>query len=114
MTTKSSRTLGSVVRAKRMDQQLTVRGLARAVELAPSSISRLESDKFRPTDDVLRRLARALHIQLDELRALAPGDLPRFAPYLRAKYDLDDVAIAELEAHFESVSGQQRSSGRRR
>jgi transcriptional regulator with XRE-family HTH domain len=104
MTTKSTRTLGSVVRAKRQEAQLSVRGLARKVDLAPSSISRLEDDQFRPSDEILRRLARALRIPLDELRALAPGDLPRFAPYLRAKYDLDDKAIAELEAHFETVA----------
>jgi len=109
MTTKSTKTLGSFVRAKRLERQLSVRGLARAIDVAASSISRLEDDQFRPSDDILRRLGRALHIQLDELRALAPGELPRFAPYLRAKYDLDDDAVAELEAHFEAVSKERRS-----
>lgn len=104
MTIKSTKTLGSVVRAKRQQRQLTVRGLARAIDVAPSSISRLEDDQFRPSDDILRRLGRVLKINLDELRALAPGELPRFAPYLRAKYDLDDEAVAELESHFEAVS----------
>jgi transcriptional regulator with XRE-family HTH domain len=104
MTTRSNRTLGSVIKTKRHELGLTVRGLARAVELAPSSITRLEDDQFRPSDDILKRIGRVLHIQLDELRALAPGELPRFAPYLRAKYDLDDDAIAELEKHFEVVA----------
>jgi transcriptional regulator with XRE-family HTH domain len=104
-----SKTLGSVVRAKRQQLELSVRGLAKVCDLAPSSISRLEDDQFRPTDDVLRRLSRALHLGLDELRALAPGELPRLAPYLRAKYDLDDVAIAELEAHFAAVTKRTRS-----
>jgi transcriptional regulator with XRE-family HTH domain len=104
MATRIGRTLGGVVAAKRQELGLSVRGLARVVDLAPSSISRLEDDQFRPTDDVLKRLGRALRLPLDELRALAPGELPRFAPYLRAKYDLDEQAVAELEAHFEAVA----------
>lgn len=30
--------------------------------------------------------------------------LPGFAPYLRAKFDLPDDAIAQLEAHFQLIN----------
>jgi plasmid maintenance system antidote protein VapI len=102
---KSPKTFGSVLRAKREELGLSVRGLAAAVELAPSSISRLEDNNFRATEDTVRRLAKVLQTNPDELLALSHGDLPRLAPYLRAKFDLSDEAVAELERHFAAVTG---------
>jgi cytoskeletal protein RodZ len=102
--TKPAKTFGSVLKSKREALGLSVRGLAQAVDLAPSSISRLEDDNFKASEDTVRRIAKALGANVDELLALSHGDLPRFAPYLRAKYDLSDEAVAELEAHFAEVS----------
>lgn len=104
MTTKRTRTLGSVLRAKREALGLSATALAKQVDLAPSSVTRLERDEIGATDDTVRRLAKALKASYSELATLAGGTLPNFAPYLRAKYDLDDEAVAELEQHFKAVS----------
>ena len=104
-----TRTLGSELKAKRTELGFTVRGLARAVDVAPSTILRLEADEWKPAPELIKRLARALKLKAEELEALANTNLPRFAPYLRAKYDLSDEAIAELEAHFKAVSRQRRT-----
>lgn len=112
MATTPRRTLGSVIKTKREALGLSVRSLAAAVELAPSSVYRLEKDEIGATDDTLRRLARMLRTPYRDLAALA-GDLPAFAPYLRAKYDLSEAAVAELEAHFAEVAKRGASKSRR-
>lgn len=101
---QNARTLGSVIKRGREELGLSVRGLAAAVQVAPSSILRLESDEYRPTEDLLRRLAATLDADFEELDALATKNLPRLAPYLRAKYDLPPEAIADLERHFDQVT----------
>ncbi len=106
----SGRTLGSVLKARRSELGFTLRGLAKAIDVAPSTILRLEADESKAGPGLLKRLARALKLNAEELEALNTRELPRFAPYLRAKYDLSDEAIAELEAHFKTVSGRRRGS----
>ena len=109
MPNQNNRTFGSVLRSKREAKGLSATALAKAIGLAPSSVTRLERDEIGATDDTVRRLAKALRTSYQELATLAGGTLPNFAPYLRAKYDLDDEAVAELEAHFKSVSKRGRS-----
>jgi transcriptional regulator with XRE-family HTH domain len=106
---KSTKTFGSVLRARREELGLSVRGLAQAVDLAPSSISRLEEDSFRATEETVRRLAKVLRSSTDELLALSRGNLPHFDLYLRAKYDLSPEEIAELDAHFQAVTAKGKS-----
>jgi hypothetical protein len=56
----------------------------------------------------LWRLAQALGIDVEDLYLDAGYSdgrgLPGFAPYLRAKYDLPDDAVAQLEAHFRLIN----------
>jgi hypothetical protein len=37
--------------------------------------------------------------------------LPGFAPYLRAKYDLPDDAVKQLEAHFQLLNDKHQEKG---
>ena len=108
----NQRTLGTVLKAKRQERGLSLRGLAEALEVAPSSVLRFESDERRPSPELLKRIAKLLHADPEELLALANHQLPTLAPYLRAKYDLDPEAIAELEAHFADVTNQKRPQRR--
>ena len=114
MTGGNAKTLAGVLRAQREALGLSARGLARDTELNLSSIVRFESGERRPSPEVVRRLAKVLKLNAEELLALTNDDLPRFAPYLRAKYDLSDDAIAELEAHFKEVSKQRQPKKRSR
>ena len=106
MVSKQNRTFGSVLRELREERGLSVRSLATAAGLNASSVSRLENDEMGPSDDTVRRLAKVLKTSYRELSTLAGGNLPNFAPYLRAKFDLSPEAIAELEGHFAAVTKQ--------
>lgn len=106
MVSKQNRTFGSVLRDLREQRGLSVRSLATTAGLNASSVSRLENDEMGPSDDTVRRLAKVLNTPYRELSTLAGGNLPNFAPYLRAKFDLSPEAIAELEGHFAAVTKQ--------
>lgn len=103
-----TRTLHGVLKAKREEQGWSVRGLAEELDLAPSTILRFEDGSRRPSPELMKRLAKALKTNNEELLALGNHKLPTFAPYLRAKYDLSPEAVAELEAHFKTVTANQK------
>lgn len=107
-----TRTLAGVLKQKREALGLSVRGLADELDVAPSSILRFEDGTRRPSPELIRRIARALKTNGDELLALANHKLPTFAPYLRAKYDLSLEAIAELEQHFKDVTTKHDKRGK--
>ena len=101
--------LGERVRSLRLARTLGLRALARAAGVDPTWLSRLEAGRYSSPDArALGRVARALDVDAEEL-LLAAGysdghGLPGFAPYLRAKYELPDEAVAQLEAHFQLMS----------
>ncbi len=115
MTTSSSEQLGKFIHSHREAKGLSMRALAADAKVDFSYIAHLErGSRVQPSQAVLRRLAGALGVQPDDLFTLAgyqlPEELPTLAPYLRAKYDLSDDAVAELERLFDEVS--QRSGSR--
>ena len=59
---------GSKLRALREQRGMSARQLARSSGLAFSHVQHLERDESIPGDETLRRLARALGIQLRELK----------------------------------------------
>jgi hypothetical protein len=70
----------------------------------------------KPDPRLLRNVAEALGITAGDLFIAAGyedgGTLPHFAMYLRAKYDLADEAIDQLEAHFRLFDGRLRGEDR--
>ncbi|HEY2205169.1 MAG TPA: XRE family transcriptional regulator [Pseudonocardia sp.] len=69
------RTVGPRLRALRRRNRTTLAQLAEATGISVSTLSRLESGRRRPTLELLLPLARAHHVQLDELvGAPATGD----------------------------------------
>jgi transcriptional regulator with XRE-family HTH domain len=107
----NQKTFGTIIRNKREQLGVSRRALAEAAGVDASHILRLERGEKRPTTDLVMRLAKALKTNVEDLQAVATENLPRLAPYLRAKYDLDDEAVAELEEHFKTVAG--RKAGKR-
>jgi transcriptional regulator with XRE-family HTH domain len=103
-----TRDLGSHVRRLRQAGGWGVRELGAKAGVDPGWISKLEHGVITsPEPRTLYKLAQALDIEVAELYLVAGyadgRGLPRFAPYLRAKYDLPDEAIAQLQAHFELI-----------
>ena len=106
------------LRTERERAGMTVRQLAEAAGLVPSTVSRLESGLIAsPKPDHLQRLARALEVDVEELYAAAGyvvGEgLPELRPYLRAKYGLSDAATNQVEGYVRALRDSAPSSQRR-
>ena len=97
--------LGNSIRQHRRELGMSLNQLAAATGLHKSFLSRLESGAVRqPATDSLRRIAEALEVPETDLYGLldrrARDQLPTLQPYLRAKYDLSDAAIADMSAYL--------------
>jgi transcriptional regulator with XRE-family HTH domain len=100
--------LGSLIKRQRERAGMTVRQLADAAGLVPSTVSRLETGFIAtPRPDHLQRLARALGIDVEELYAvvgyLTPGALPELRSYLRTKYGMTDEQAGQIEGYVQAV-----------
>lgn len=103
------RPVGRYIQQLRQRAGLSLRGLASSARVDPSWLSKLERGAVHTPDPrALWRLAQALDVEVAELhRAAGYGDgLPGFAPYLRAKYDLPEDAVAQLQAHFALINAK--------
>jgi len=97
--------LGNTLRQRRVELGLSLSQLADATGPHKSFLSRLESGIVRqPSADSLQRIATALELSNTAVFGLlderAREQLPPLQPYLRAKYDLPDGAIAEMAAYL--------------
>lgn len=104
--------LGNRIRERRREIGLSLNDLAAETGLHKSYLSRLESGAVRqPATDSLERIARALQLPQTELFGLlderARDLLPPLQPYLRAKYQLPDDAIADITAYLARYGSQQ-------
>lgn len=112
----ASRSLGETIRAARQRQGITLRGLAKRLELSPAYLSDIEHDRRVPAEDVLRRLAGHLLLDSDDLLSRA-GRLGEFTErylqqhpaairFLRrlASAHLSEPQLQELTATVEGMS----------
>jgi transcriptional regulator with XRE-family HTH domain len=106
--------LGAFLRRRRLAAGYSSREVAEAAQVDQSWLSRLENGHYaQPSVMHVLELCRVLDIDTADLLAEAgvPREhhLPTFSPYLRAKYDLPDEAIAQLEAHFSLINARYRA-----
>jgi transcriptional regulator with XRE-family HTH domain len=99
----SRKELGNIIREARATKGLTVRGAAEKLRLDPGYYSKIENGQVALGKHA-KAVARLYGLNAEELSAMSARTLPNFAPYLRAKYDLSEEAVAELEAHFAEVT----------
>ena len=102
--------LGTRIRERRRELGLSLSQLAAATGLHKSFLSRLECGAVRqPAAAGLQRIATALRLPDTDLFGLldarARDLLPPLQPYLRAKYELPDEAIAEISAYLMRYGG---------
>ena len=67
----ASRSLGDVLRDARVAANLTLRELAKQLDIAPSYLSDIENDRRIPAEEVLQTIATHLHLPFPDLMALA-------------------------------------------
>lgn len=65
------RTLGDVLREARVAADVSLREMAKQLDLAPSYLSDIENDRRIPAEDVLRKMAKHLGLEFADLMALA-------------------------------------------
>ena len=71
----AEQTFGQTLRALRMDKDVTLRDMARRLDVTPTYLSQVEQDKFNPpTEDRIKQMGEVLRLpqeQMDELVAMA-------------------------------------------
>ncbi|MGZ6609005.1 MAG: helix-turn-helix domain-containing protein [Solirubrobacteraceae bacterium] len=107
----SNNQLGEYVRSRRTAKGFSLAQAERRSGVDLTYWSKLELGDVRaPNPRYLAAIANTLEVPVQELYGLAgyylPEQLPSFGPYLRARYDLDAAAFAQLLAVFEQVSEQ--------
>lgn len=108
--------LGDHIHRLRTKQGLGLREAARVASVDPTWLSRLEQGIYgSPDPRSIVKVARALGVDVEELYVVAGlsdgHGLPGFAPYLRAKYDLPDDAVSQLESHFQLLNEKHHPKG---
>ncbi|WP_294158159.1 helix-turn-helix domain-containing protein [uncultured Selenomonas sp.] len=73
----------NILKSKRIEQNLTMKGLASRAHISLSSLSTYETGKSDPTGPVLIQLARALHTSIDELVGYDVNALPEYKRHLK-------------------------------
>lgn len=102
-------TLAEYLRAARERAGISQRQLAGRIGINNSYLARLESgENDSPSAELLQRIADVLEISSTDLFAFIgvkpPEGLPDLAPYLRAKYHLDEAAVRELAEHMRRLA----------
>ncbi|MET9361782.1 helix-turn-helix domain-containing protein [Streptomyces sp. NPDC006632] len=86
--------MGARLRAAREGRGATLTGVSRATGISPSTLSRIETGRRRPTLEVVLRLAREYAVPLDELAGAAPA--PPVVRRPSAARSGDDKAVLPL------------------
>lgn len=112
----AARALGDCVHRYRTAQGRSLRDVAGAAGVDYSWLGRLERGLYRSPDArSLAKLARALDVDVEEFHVSAGFStgrgLPGFAPYLRAKYNLPDDAVDQLESFFTLLNDKYHQKG---
>jgi transcriptional regulator with XRE-family HTH domain len=102
-------TLGEYLRVAREQAGISQRQLANRVGIHNSYLARLESgENTSPAAELLQRIADVLEVSSTDLLAfigVKPAEgLPELAPYLRAKYHLDETEVRELAEHLRRLA----------
>ena len=105
-------TFGATCREARVKKGLSLRNVARQVNITPSYLSKVELDQVpAPAGDIIHRLASSLDLDIRALEELAPkrsGDLiaaDRVAPVVREFYMLArDRRIEEIERALQAAA----------
>lgn len=103
--TTSRKQVGKIIRDAREDRGLSIRQAAEKLNIDWSHYAKIETGE-RTLGKYAKPIAKLFGLNAEELQAIASPTLPNLRPYLRAKFALDDDAIAEIEEHFEAVTGK--------
>ena len=115
--------LGETIKALRDEKRLSMRGLAKAVDVSPMHISNIEKGFTKGSSELIAKIARALETDVDSLLHIAdrvdpevveviqqnPQAVPSF---LRSAKDLSADDWEKMQAYLEKLKKGGRSSGK--
>ncbi len=81
-------TLGSKINAIRAEKRIGVRELSRMVDVSAMHISNIEKDKSSASPELIKKIAKALETDADELLALADQVDPSVVDVINAQHDV--------------------------
>ncbi|MCA9178169.1 MAG: helix-turn-helix transcriptional regulator [Planctomycetales bacterium] len=111
---------GPFVRTQRIERGITLRDFARRLSVSPTYVSQVERENFSPpAEPCVRRIARILEVDEDELLALAgrvADDLPEIirsqprvmAAFLRTAHGLSSQDLQQLVVQAQSLKNRHR------
>ncbi|MCX5528735.1 XRE family transcriptional regulator [Streptomyces bobili] len=89
--------MGPRLRTARERNGATLTGVSCATGISPSTLSRIETGRRKPTLEVLLRLAKEYGVSLDELAGTTPAPAPAAEPRTSAPLSFgDDKAVLPL------------------
>jgi transcriptional regulator with XRE-family HTH domain len=81
-------TLGERIRERRLERRITLRELARRVEVSAPYLTDLEAGRRHPSPEVLQRIAAALELAVAELEALDTRLSPEVRRWVETQPDV--------------------------
>lgn len=115
--------LGETIKALRDEQRMSMRGLAKAVDVSPMHISNIEKGFTKGSSELIANIARALKTDVDSLLHIAdrvdpevvdviqqnPQAVPSF---LRSARDLSSDDWEKMQAYLEKLKKGGKPGGR--
>ena len=115
--------LGDTIKALRDEKRLSMRGLAKAVDVSPMHISNIEKGFTKGSSELIAKIARALETDVDSLLHIAdrvdpevveviqqnPQAVPSF---LRSAKDLSAEDWEKMQAYLEKLKKGGKSGGK--
>ena len=112
--------LGTKIKELRGERKMSMRGLARAVDVTPMHISNIEKGFTKGSSELISKIAKALDTDVDQLLHLAdrvdpevveviqnnPDSVPNF---LRAAKDLSSDDWEKLQGYLERMNSQKKT-----
>ena len=115
--------LGETIKALRDEQRMSMRGLAKAVDVSPMHISNIEKGFTKGSSELIANIARALKTDVDSLLHIAdrvdpevvdviqqnPQAVPSF---LRSARDLSSDDWEKMQAYLEKLKKDVKPGGK--
>jgi transcriptional regulator with XRE-family HTH domain len=122
--TNQDKPLGETVRNKRVELDLSLRDLAKRLQLTPSYLSDIENDRRVPAEEVIRNIAQVLALDFDLLMARAGRFGDEAIRYMKrnpsvgvlfrrlAQHEASGDMVKDLIRRTESLAEKKKESGK--
>jgi HTH-type transcriptional regulator, competence development regulator len=113
----SRQKFGSFIRQKREEKRLSLREMAKMIQVSPTFLSKVETEDWKPGEEKLRKIAEVIGCDPDDLFARAgrvPAELadiikqsprPEMTALLRTTKNFTAEEMKQLVRHAQKIRG---------